>query len=328
MMKVLAYTNWPVPFWVIPQAHVSKLRERFPDVAFAHVATEADALREIADADVALSSRLSAEMVRQAQRLRWAHSTASSVGSLPLEELASSKVTVTNSRGIQAIPMAEQVIAGLLAITRRLDLTLAAQRERRWVQNELCGGAWPSMLYGRSMTILGLGATGLEVASRAHAFGMRVTGIRRRPDQQKPPFVDCVFGPDQLEQALRGSDVLVISAPAVTATDHMIGAGQIALLHRGAIIVNVARGRIIDERAMIEALASGHLGGAVLDVFDREPLDPASPLWTLPNVVITPHSSGFRPNHWDDVIDLFSENLRRFQSGEPLLNLVDCSAGY
>jgi phosphoglycerate dehydrogenase-like enzyme len=327
-MKVLAYTDWPVAFWVIPGAHVSMLRERFPDVAFAHASTEAEALREIADADVALSSRLSAAMVLEARCLRWVHSTASSVGSLPLGELASRKVAITNSRGIQAIPMAEQVMAGLLVLTRRLDLTLAAQCERRWIQNELCGSAWPSMLYGRPMTILGLGTTGMEVARRAHAFGMRVTGIRRRPGQPRPPFVDRVFGPDQLDEALRECGVLVVSAPALPETDRLIDARRIALLNNGAIIANVARGNIVDERAMIEALASGQLGGAVLDVFDREPLDPASPLWTFPNVVITPHSSGFRPDHWDNVIALFGENLRRFQRGEPLLNLVDCSAGY
>ena len=117
-------------------------------------------------------------------------------------------------------------------------------------------------------------------------------------------------------------------APSVPETDRLIGARQIALLNRGAILINVARGRIVDEAAMIAALQNGQLGGAVLDVFDHEPLDTGSVLWTLPNVVITPHSSGVRPDHWDEVIDLFSENLDRFQRGELLLNVVDCAAGY
>ncbi len=307
---------------------MSKLRERFPDVDFAHALDEDEALREIESADVALSSRLSAQAVRQAPVLRWVHSTASAVASLPLSELASRGIVLSNSRGVQAITMAEHVMGGLLVLSRRFDLTLAAQRERRWIQNELNGNAWPWALHGKSMTIVGLGTTGTEVARRANAFGMRVTGIRRRTDQLKPAFVDRVLPPDQLDDALRGCDALVIAAPALPETERMIGAGQIALLNRGAIIVNVARGKIVDDGAMIRALESGHLGGAVLDVFDREPLEPSSPLWTLPNVVITPHSSGFRPDHWDDIIDLFSESLRRFQRGEPPLNLVDCSVGY
>jgi phosphoglycerate dehydrogenase-like enzyme len=224
--------------------------------------------------------------------------------------------------------MAEHVIGGLLLLRRRLHTTLAAQSEKRWIQNELTADPWPATLHGSAMTILGLGTTGTEVARRAHAFGMRVTGIRRQFDQPKPEFVDRVLGPDALEQGLRGCDVLVVAAPALAETERLIGATQIELLNRGAIIANVARGRIVDESAMIEALKSGHLGGAVLDVFDREPLEASSPLWTAPNVVITPHSSGFREDHWDDVIDFFSENLRRFQHDEPLLNLVDPARGY
>jgi phosphoglycerate dehydrogenase-like enzyme len=289
---------------------------------------EAEAFREIEDADAALSSRLNADMVRRAARLRWVHSSASAVASLPLADLASRGIVVTNSRGIQAIPMAEHVIGGVLALTRRFNQTLAAQRERRWIQNELSRDPWPSMLYGKSMTIFGLGSTGLEVARRAHAFGMRVTAIRRRPGQLRPPFVERVLGPGQLHEGLRGCDVLVIAVPALPETEGVIGSGQIALLNPGAIVVNVARARIVDQNAMLAALENGHLSGAVLDVFDHEPLDQASPLWRFSNVIITPHSSGFRKDHWDDVIDLFSENLRRFQKGEPLKNVVDCGIGY
>jgi phosphoglycerate dehydrogenase-like enzyme len=242
--------------------------------------------------------------------------------------LAARAITVTNSRGVQAITMAEHVMGGLLVLARRFDLTLSAQRERRWIQNELCADTSPGSLHGRSMTIVGLGTTGLEVARRAHAFGLQVTGVRRRSNQPKPSFVDRVVGPDQLHDALRGCDVLVIAAPFIPATDRLIGAEQLALLNRGAILINVARGRIVDQRAMIAALEDQRLGGAVLDVFDREPLDAENPLWSLPNVVITPHCSGVRPDHWDDVVDLFGDNLLRFRQGEPLLNLVDCDAGY
>jgi phosphoglycerate dehydrogenase-like enzyme len=152
--------------------------------------------------------------------------------------------------------------------------------------------------------------------------------VRRRIEEPAPPFVDSIVGPEQLNQALAGADILVISAPSLPETERLIGPDRIALLNDGAIIANVARGRIIDETALIGALRSGRLGGAVLDVFEHEPLDTASPLWSLPNVVISPHSAGLRQEHWAEVIDLFSENLRRFQRGEPLLNVVNSGAGY
>ncbi len=327
-MKVLVYTNWPVEFWLVPQGQVDKLREQFPNVTFADTRDDTDALREIADADAALASRLAPQMVRQAGRLKWVHSPAAAVGILPLSDLAARGILVSNSRGIQANTMAEHVMGGLLMIARRLDVAFSAQRERRWIQNELTSADWPGTINGKSMTIVGLGTTGLEVARRAHAFGVRVTGIRRHPERPKPAFADRLAGPGELHAALRGCDILVISAPALAETDCLIGPNEIALLNRGAIIANVARGRIVDQNAMIEALQSGQLGGAVLDVFEHEPLEPSNALWTLPHVIITPHSSGVRPDHWDDVIDLFAENLRRFQCGEPLLNLIDCQAGY
>jgi phosphoglycerate dehydrogenase-like enzyme len=140
--------------------------------------------------------------------------------------------------------------------------------------------------------------------------------------------VNRVFGPERLAESLADCDILVISAPYLAGTNQVISSSQIAKLKRGAILVNVARGQIVDESAMLESLRSGQLGGAVLDVFHQEPLESSSPLWSLPNVIISPHSSGFRTSHWDEVIDLFSENIRRFQRGEPLLNPVDCGAGY
>ena len=307
---------------------MTRLRERFPEITFTHALTDGDAGESIQTADVALASRLSAAMVERAPRLRWVHSTAAAVGILPLQELAARRIVVTNSRGIQAAPIAEHVMGGLLLLSRRFNLLMQAQREHRWIQNELSDTAWPWSWKGRKMTILGFGTIGREVALRAHAFGMSVTGIRRRLDQPVPPFVDRIVGGNQLEEALSGSDVLVISAPFVRETDRLIRAEHLSLMNPGAVLVNVARAKIVDESALLAALESGRLGGAVLDVFEREPLDPASPLWDLPNVIISPHSSGLRPDHWAEVIDLFSENLMRFQRGEPLLNAVDWHAGY
>lgn len=327
-MRALIYISWPVKAWSIPDTHVAALRERFPDIAFTYVDARDDARRAIEDVDVAFTPFMTPEMVAAARRLRWVHSPAAAVeGLLPLGALAERGVVITNSRGVQAMPMAEHVMGGLLVLARRFNRTLDAQRERRWIQNELPDD-WPWMLHERTMTIVGLGTIGTEVAKRAHAFGMSVTGVRRRVDEPRPSFVDRVLGPDQLSDALTGCDVLVLSAPGVSATQRMIGAEQLAMLNDGAIVVNVARGQIIDEEALCAAIATRRLGGAVLDVFEREPLDVESPLWSLPNVVITPHSSGFRASHWDAVVELFSDNVRRFQRGDPLRNVVDTAAGY
>jgi phosphoglycerate dehydrogenase-like enzyme len=327
-MNVLIYFNWPVEFWNVPDSHVEILRSRFPDITFTHTSDETEATKAAATADVIFTSRISPSALRDAAHLKWIQSSASSVSTLPLNELAAGKVVVTNTRTLQGGPIAEHVMGGILVLARRYDLTLAAQREARWIQNEMAADATPWCLEGKAMTILGMGSIGQETARRARAFGMNITAVRRRPGRPKPPFVDQVYGPDQLPIALRGCDVLVIAAPFLAATDRLVGSTEISLMNRGALIVNVARGKIVDEAAMISALNSGQLGGAVLDVFHHEPLDPSSPLWTLPNVVVTPHIASLRPDHWDDVVELFSDNLRRFMRGQPLRNLVDLAAGY
>jgi phosphoglycerate dehydrogenase-like enzyme len=327
-MRVLVFIQWPVKAWSIPDDHATALAAAYPDVEFLRARSLEEAAALIPEVDAAFASRLTAEMIATAPRLRWVHSSAAAVeGLLPLAELAAANIAVTNSRGVQAIPIAEHVMGGILMRTRRFDRTLAAQRDRRWIQNDLTSD-WPTQLHGQRMTIVGLGTIGLEIAWRAHAFGIEVTGVRRQAHEPPPSFVSQVVGPAHLDEALRGRDILVLAAPGVRATQRMIGARQLALLNRGALLVNVARAAIVDHDAMVAALGAGQLSGAVLDVFEREPLDESDPLWSMPNVVITPHSSGFRSTHWDDVTALFGDNLTRFRQGQSLRNVVDLSAGY
>ena len=327
-LKALVYISWPVKAWCIPDEHVARLREQFRDIEFIQPASLDGAKQIIGDIDVSFTPYLTKDMVAAADKLRWVHSSAAAVeGLLPLHDLAARGIPVTNSRGVQAIPIAEHVMGGLLVLARKYDRMLEAQREHRWIQNDLIHD-WPSLLYGRRMTIVGLGTIGVEVAKRAHAFGMNVTGIRRRPPEQQHSYLDRVLTADRLSEGLENCDVLVLSAPGVSATQGMIGAEQLAMLNRGAILVNVARAQIVNDAAMRAALASGQLGGAVLDVFEREPLESEDHLWSTPNVIVTPHSSGFRANHWDEVTALFAANLRHFLMGEPLRNVVDHAAGY
>jgi D-2-hydroxyacid dehydrogenase (NADP+) len=327
-VKVLLFIQWPVKAWSIPDTHAALLATAFPDVEFVRAFTLEEAARTIVDVDAAFTPRLTEEMIATAPRLRWVHSSAAAVhGLLPLAELEAAGITVTNSKGIQAIPIAEHVMGGLLLLLRAFDRTIAAQRERQWIQNELAL-EWPRLLHGQRMTIVGLGTIGVEIAKRAHAFGVEVTGVRRHPDRDRPSFVHEVFGPDALDDALRGRDIVVLSAPGVRSTQRLIGAEQLALLQRGALLANVARAGIVDQGAMRAALLNGQLGGAILDVFEQEPLASDDPLWSTPNVLITPHSAGFRASHWDDVVALFGDNLRRYRRGESLHHLVDLAAGY
>jgi phosphoglycerate dehydrogenase-like enzyme len=327
-MKILCYVSFGVKQWTLPDRAVATLRARFPDITFVHAHTPEEALAGISDADAALSSRLTPEMVEAAPRLRWVHSTAVNVlGLLPTEALAERGVTVSNSRGIQGVPIAETVMGGLLMLGRRFDAMREAQREREWVQNALFDEL-PTVQAGKRMAIIGLGDIGLAIAQRAHAFDMTVVGVRRDPSQATPSCVSAVYGPSQLPEAIRGADVLVLAAPSGSATERLIGAEELALLAPGAVLVNVARASIVDEPALLDALRTGALGGAVLDVFLQEPLPPDHPYWAMPNVVLTPHVSGFNAKHWDYITALYIEQVERFRAGQPLRYVVDLATGY
>jgi phosphoglycerate dehydrogenase-like enzyme len=218
------------------------------------------------------------------------------------------------------------VLGVTIALARLLPAALRAQSAHRWAQEELETGA--RTLHGAHMGIVGLGAIGLEVVKLAAPFGFRITAIRRRASEPPPRGVEAVWSPDRLPDLLAQSDVVVLAAPHTPETKRLIGRAQVDRMKQGALLVNVARGKLVDDEAVIDALKAGRLGGAALDVFSQEPLDPSSPYWDLPNVIITPHTSGAMTDYWTPLVALFADNLRRFEKGEPLLNVVDKVAGY
>jgi phosphoglycerate dehydrogenase-like enzyme len=314
--------------WCIPEAEVEALRRAFPEHTFVRADSDDAALEAIPDADVAFSSRITRGQFAAARRLRWVHSPAAGVGSMLFPEMVRSNVVMTNSRGNSSVTIAEHVIAVTLALLRDLPLAWRRQSEKVWAQNEFDAGASIRTLRGRRVLIVGLGSIGGEAARLASAFGATVAGIRRTPDAPRPPGVDDVFPPSKLGELLPSADVVVLAAPQTADTVHLIAGPELALMKDGAILVNVSRGKLIDEAALVEALAAGRLRGAALDVFEHEPLDPASPLWHRPDVVITPHVSGFHADYWPQATGLFADNLRRFAAGRPLANVVDKEAGY
>jgi phosphoglycerate dehydrogenase-like enzyme len=312
--------------FTIPAVQVERLRQRFPEIEIAYAPDAATGLREIPDAEVVFAAHLPREHFAAARRLRWVHSPAAGVGSMLYPEVVDGPLVLTNSRGLTADTIAEHTLALVLALFRHVPLAVRCQAAHTWAQDEIAD-AGHRMVAGSRVLILGLGAIGTAAAVRFAALGARVAGIRRRPEQGGPAGV-AVYGPDDLDAQLEIADVLLISAPATPETRGAIGAPQLARLPRGAVVVNVSRGSLLDEAALIAGLRDGRLGGAALDVFEREPLDPQSPLWDLPNVILTPHVAGFLPDHWTAATDFFVQNLERYLAGQPLLNVVDKRAGY
>ena len=325
-MNVLIGVISPAPAWVLPRHFVDQLRTDFPQHAFLDAWDRETIRRLLPDADVAFTPFVDRDVFASAARLRWVQSPAAGVGSLMFPELLASPVVLTSARGIRARSIAEHVLGVTIALTRRLPAALRAQAAHRWAQDDLETEARP--LQGQRMGIVGLGAIGLEVVALAAPFGFRISAMRRRAGRPRPDGVEEVCTPDRLPDLLRQSDVLVLAAPHTPETKKLIGRDQIGQMKPGALLINVARGKLVDDEALIEALRDGRLGGAALDVFSEEPLDPSSPYWDLPNVIITPHTSGAMQDYWTPLVALFADNLRRFEKGEPLLNVVDKVAGY
>jgi phosphoglycerate dehydrogenase-like enzyme len=327
-VNVLVGIFSPVAMWNIPLTHIERLRRDFPRHTFAHAVDDAQAVRMIADADIAFMGTLRRDQLAAATRLRWIHSPAAGVGGMLFPEMLASPVVITNSRGMSADTIGEHVLAVTLALFRRLPHAFRSQQAREWAQDAI-GAEGHRSLAGARILIVGLGAIGLAVARRMSALGAHVTGIRRRASTAAAAEgLREIAAPDRLRALLPEADVVVVSAPHTRETRGLIGAAELAAMAPDAILVNVSRGQLIDEPALVAALAAGRIGGAALDVFTDEPLPQDSPFWTLPNVLITPHTSGFRPDHWDAATDLFAGNLRRFDEDRPLLNVVDKKAGY
>ena len=325
-MNIVIGVISPAPAWVMPRSHVDRLRADFPHHNFLDAWDRDELRRVLPDADVAFTPFVDRDIFASASRLRWVQSPAVGVGSLMFPELLASPVVLTSARGIRARSIAEHVLGVTIALARLIPATLRAQAEHRWAQEEL--ETETRTLQGKRMGIVGLGAIGVEVVKIAAPFGFRITAIRRRAGQAPPDGVEAVWTPDRLPDLLAQSDVVVLAAPHTPETKRLIGREQIDRMKRGALLVNIARGKLVDDAALIEALRDGRLGGAALDVFSQEPLEPSSPYWDLPNVIITPHTSGAMKDYWTPLVALFADNLRRFEKGEPLLNVVDKVAGY
>lgn len=325
-MRIVAAVHDP-PVWTLPESEVRRIAAALPGHEVVEARSAEERAREIPAADVLLATRLSSAEALAARRLQWIHSTAVGVAGLLVPEVVAAPIVVTNVRGVHSQPIAEHAIALVLALRRRLHVAVARQAAHVWAQAELQAEPSPVLAVSH-LVVVGLGAIGSRVAALGAGLGMRVTGVRNRPSLPVPPGVQSVVGPERLSGVLADADAVVLAVPRTADTRAMIGAAELSLMRPTAVLVNVARGRLIDEPALIAALEQGRIAGAGLDAFVREPLPDDSPLWRLPNVLITPHTAAFGGDYWAPAIDLFLENMGRFTRGEPLVNVVDKALGY
>lgn len=289
-----------------------------------------EARAAIGEAEAYAGFGMSRALFVDAPRLRWVHTAAAGVGALMFPEMRASQVLVTNSAGVHATPIAEHVVAGLLVLLRGLDIARERQSARRWDRAVFAGPDTLVREMGECRAlILGAGGIGSAIAQRLAFLGATCRGVRRHPERGAPNGFAGVFGPEDWSRSLGETDILIVSAPATDETRGLVTAGVLDRLPRHAIVVNVARGSLVDEAALAERIAAGQLRGAVLDVFAHEPLEASSPLWGLSSVVMTPHVSAVSPRgYWRRELDLLIDNWHRFAHGQPMRNVVDRTLGY
>ena len=313
------------------EEHLSRIRAAAPGSRLVGVSLDGLADGPLDDVEVLLRGPMPAatfdRLLARCPRLTWVHSATAGVERLLTPDAAGRHLTISNARGVFSEPIAEYTLMMILAVVRRLPELLELQREHTW--QPLPARELRQVTIG----IVGLGSIGRAVARLALAFGARVVASRRDPDRQDvgepiPPGIARVLSHEQLPELLAESDFVVLALPLTTGTERLFDTTRLAQMKRGAWLVNVARGSLVEQGALVRALRSGHLGGAIFDTLWEEPLAPDSPLWETPGLIVTPHTSWSSGRVLDRSIELFCENLARFREGHELLNVVDPEVGY
>lgn len=309
---------------VLPAPARALLSPHLPDdLAVAWFATPEEAMTGIADADIAWVDMQPTSLVAEAircggPRLRWVSTIYAGLDAFPLDWLRARDVTVTNGAGINAIAVAEYAVLGILAAAKRLDQVIDAQRRREW----LADAPGKLELFETSALVVGYGAIGQLIGERLRAFGVAVTGVTRSGGEG-------LLTPDRWRSRLHEFDWVILAAPSTPETKKMIGPSELAAMKTSAWLINIARGDMIDEAALLDALSSGEIAGAFLDPTDPEPLPPHHPLWTAPNSMVTMHLSGrSQTKMFRRAATLFLQNLSAFRAGQPMKNVANLDAGY
>ncbi len=328
-MKLLIALHHRFELWQAPAWVRDRLQKQFPQLEIVQLPDYSEVTEQIRDADAMLAWSVRPEQFRAAHRLRWIHSTAAAVHQLMFPQLVESDVVVTNSRQVHGPVVAEHALALMFAVARKVPAAVRYQRQHVWGQERMwLEGPMPAELQGATLGLIGLGSIGQEIARRASALGMRVLAVREHPERGRADGVEAVYGPGQLGDLLAASDYVVLAAPVTASTERLMDRARLAQMRPTACLVNVGRGVLVDEAALADALREKKIAAAALDVLEKEPLPPDSPLWDMENVLITPHTGSVTPRLWERQYALISENVRRFLAGEPLLGVVDKGKRY
>ncbi len=328
-MKLLIVVHHRFALWNVPPWFGERLSQEFPQLQIAQ-RTSYDGIEEdLRNAEIIFTISLRPEQFAATRNLRWIHAPTAAVHQLLFPELVNSDVVVTNSREVHGPVVAEHVMALIFALAKKIPQAAVFQQKHVWGQEAIWkDGAHPREIAGATLGLIGVGSIGRRVAQMASTLGMRVIAVREHVGKGSPEGVEAVFPPSALDEMLKQSDYVVLAAPLIAATHGLINVDRLAVMKPEACLINVGRGAQVDEAALVEALRSRRIAGAALDVFEREPLPADSPLWSVQNLLITPHTAGLTEKLWHRHYDLFSDNLRRYLAGQPLRFAVDKQKGY
>ncbi len=322
-MKVLIDCDDPFELWAAPSWMRERLAGDFPQLRVVRSPENGGVEKEFPDAEVLISCSVPPAQFVAAHRLRWIHAPMTAVDHLLSSELVHSNVVLTNSRGVHGALVAEHAMGCLLALAKSIPQAIRYQAKQEWGQQQLwSAGPRPREVSGATVVVVGMGSIGREFTVRAKAFGMRVLAVRRNL-QMGSAGADAVYSTARLEQLLPQADYVLLCAPATPATIGLMGQSRFNLMKPNAYLINVGRGSLVDEAALFEALSSRRIAGAALDVFRQEPLPSTSKLWSLDNLLITPHVAAVAERVWDHHYELIRENMARFLADRPLLNQVN-----
>lgn len=295
-------------------AQADHIRAQFPELEIVSCWGKDELEKNIAEIEVLLCLRPPKDVLARAPRINWIMTVGAGVDSVLPNPGLRQECIITNARGIHAPQISEHVLGVILALALRLPVHVRNQTESVWQMKS------HMIVAGKTLAVLGLGSIGREIARKANCLGLRVIGIKKNP--APVDYVERVYGPDDLHQVLGEADFVVLVVPLTPETRGMIGKAELEAMKPEAFLINISRGAVVVEQELVEALQNGRIAGAALDVFEKEPLPPESPLWKMENVIVTPHNAGIRPDYTEAVSKLFCDNLVRYLSGEPLLNVV------
>ncbi|MFQ6081817.1 MAG: D-2-hydroxyacid dehydrogenase [Candidatus Aminicenantia bacterium] len=328
--KILLVIHTPAKhsIWRFPEEKAENLKKKFPEIEI-HLRYEQKLEPSlIGKCQILVTGKINSEDFRKAKELKWIHSPFTGIGNFLFPELVNSRVLLTNSRGVNSPSVVEHIFGLMFAFSRYLYLSWKYQSQKLWAQEIIWNQKpLPRELSGRTIGIIGLGEIGQKLAERAKAFEMKVMGIRKNIEV-KIPEVDLILPLSRLDFLLGNSDYVVLTLPRTKETEGLIDYERLKKMKREAILINVSRGKIIKEKDLVKALKEKLILGAGLDVFENEPLLKESELYSLPNVIITPHVAGVSPHFWDNVYQLLCDNLNLYLKGLPLKNRVKKSEGY